>query len=158
MSHNGTGMQMRHQIFSFYDILHSNLNSKGTTMKSLLALLVLAATSGLVHAQTTPSISGNWKIHTVMVQESNSTCTFTQKEKELTGACEGDNGKFNITGKVEGDKVTWSFKTDYNGSPLTVSYEGKLESDSKMSGSASVAELSLDGDFTAVKDTETPAK
>lgn len=128
-------------------------------MKSTPALLVLAATTtGLVHAQTTPSINGKWKIDTVMAQESDSTCTFTQKETELTGACEGDNGKFNITGKVEGNKVTWSYKTDYNASPLTISYQGKLEFDSKMSGSTSVAEMSLDGDFTAVKDTERPAK
>jgi hypothetical protein len=127
-------------------------------MKSSLALLVLAATAGLVQAQTTPPVTGKWKIHTVMVQESDSTCTFAQKETELTGACEGDNGKFNITGKVEGSKVTWSYKTEYNGSPLTISYNGKLESDSKISGSTSVAEMSLDGDFTAVKDTETPAK
>jgi hypothetical protein len=127
-------------------------------MKPTLVLLVLAATSGLVHAQTAPSINGKWKIHTVMVQESDSTCTFTQKDKELTGACEGDKGKFNVTGKADGNKFTWSYKTDYNGSPLTISYDGKLGSDAKMSGSASVAEMSLDGDFTAVKDPETPAK
>jgi hypothetical protein len=133
-------------------------STKGITMKSTLALLVLAATAGLVHAQTTPAINGKWKIHTVMVQESDSTCTFTQKEAELTGACEGDNGKFSIAGDVEGNKVTWSYKTDYNGTPLTISYQGKLDSDSKMSGSTSVAEMSLDGDFTAVKNTETSGK
>jgi len=127
-------------------------------MKSLLALLVLAAAASLLQAQTTPSISGKWKIHTSMVQESDSTCTFTQAGTDLTGACEGDNGKFNIAGKVDGDKVTWSFKTDYNGMSLTVSYQGKLESDSKISGSSSVAEMSLDGDFTAVRDSATPAK
>jgi hypothetical protein len=127
-------------------------------MKSTLALLVLAATAGPVHAQTTSSINGKWKIHTLMVQESDSICTFAQKETELTGACEGDNGKLNITGKVEANKITWSYETDYNGSPLTISYQGKLDSDSKMSGSTSVAEMSLNGDFTAVKSTETPAK
>ena len=127
-------------------------------MKLTLALLVLAATSGLVQAQTAPSISGKWKIHTSMVQESDSTCTFTQAGTDLTGACEGDNGKFNIAGKVEGNTVSWSFKTDYNGTPLTVSYQGKLESDTKMSGSSSVAEMSLDGDFTAVRDSASPAK
>ena len=46
---------------------------------------------------------------------------------------EGDNGKFNITGKVDGNKVNWSFKTDYNGTPLTISYAGKLRWDSKIS-------------------------
>jgi len=127
-------------------------------MKFSLALIVLAATAGLSHAQTTPSITGTWKIHTVMVQESDSTCTFTQKETELTGACDGDNGKFNISGKVEGDKMTWSYKSDYNGTPLTISYYGKLESDSKIAGSTSVREMSLIGAFTAVKSPETSAK
>jgi len=31
--------------------------------------------------------------------------------------------------------------------PLTIAYQGKLESDSKMSGSTSVAEMSLDADL-----------
>jgi hypothetical protein len=127
-------------------------------MKSILALLVIGATAGLVQAQAAPSVTGKWKIHTVMVQESDSTCTFTQKGSDLTGACEGDNGKFDITGKVDGNKVTWSFKTDYNGNPLTVSYEGTLDADSKISGAAHVAEMSLDGDFTAVKDSAAAAK
>jgi hypothetical protein len=145
-------------LSSFCDVLRRNLNFEGKTMKSSLVLLVLAAAAGLVQAQATPSISGKWKIHTSMVQESDSTCTFTQAGTELTGACDGDNGKFNITGKVDGNKVTWSFKTDYNGSPLTVSYQGTLESDSKISGSSLVEEMSLGGDFTAVRDSETPAK
>jgi hypothetical protein len=127
-------------------------------MRSSLALLALAAAAGLVPAQTNPSISGKWKIHTSMVQQSDSTCTFTQSGPELIGACDGDNGKFNIAGKVDGNKVTWSFKTEYNGSPLTVSYQGTLESGSKISGSSFVEEMSLGGDFTAVRDSETPAK
>jgi len=127
-------------------------------MKLSLALLALLTASTLLGAQTTSSITGKWKVHTVMVQESDSTCTFTQKDTELTGTCEGDNGKNDITGKVDGNKVTWSFKTDYNGSPLTVSYEGKLDSDEKMAGAAHVAEMGLDGDFTAVKDAGAPAK
>lgn len=126
-------------------------------MKLALAFLALA-TAGLAQAQTAPSVTGKWKIHTAMVQESDSTCNFTQKDTDLTGTCEGDNGKFDVTGKVEGNKVTWSFKTDYNGNPLTVTYEGKLDSDSKMAGAAHVTEMSLDGDFTAVKDTDSSAK
>ena len=120
-------------------------------MKFALAVLILVASVGFVQAETT-SVSGKWKVRTVLVQESNSTCTFILKESKLTGTCESDNGKFDITGKVDGNKVSWSFKTEYNGSPLTVSYNGKLESDSKMAGTASVAEMSLDGEFTAVKD------
>ena len=126
-------------------------------MKIALTLFVFAA-AGLSHAQTPASVTGKWKIHTSMVQESDSTCNFTQKDAELTGECEGDNGKYNVTGKVEGNKVSWSFKTDYNGSPLTVSYDGTISSDGKMAGASHVAEMSLDGDFTAIKDTDSSAK
>jgi len=126
-------------------------------MKVALTLLAFAA-AGLAQAQTSASVTGKWKIHTVMVQESDSTCNFTQKDTELTGECEGDNGKFNIAGKVDGQKVSWSFKTDYNGSPLTVSYDGTVSPDGKLAGASHVAEMSLDGDFTAVKDTDSSAK
>lgn len=126
-------------------------------MKIAITLLAFAA-AGLAQAQTPASVTGKWKIHTSMVQESDSTCNFTQEDAKLTGECEGDNGKFNITGKVDGNKVTWSFKTDYNGSPLTVSYDGTMSPDGKLTGAAHVAEMSLDGDFTAVKDTDSPAK
>jgi len=126
-------------------------------MKIALTLVAFAA-AGLAPAQTPASVTGKWKIHTSMVQESDSTCNFTQKDAELTGECEGDNGKFSIAGKVDGNKVSWSFKTDYNGSPLTVSYDGTISPDGKLAGASHVAEMSLDGDFTAVKDTDSPAK
>ena len=121
-------------------------------MKSgAVALLLFSAT---VVAQTPAvSVAGKWKIHTSMFQESDSTCTFTQKGTDISGACEGDNGKFSAVGKVDGKKVTWSFKTEYNGSPLTVSYSGTLDTDSKMTGTTAVTEMSLDGQFTASKDT-----
>ena len=124
-------------------------------LRFVLAVLVAA---GVAQARTPSSLNGKWKIHTVMVQESDSTCTFTQTNSDLTGECEGDNGKYNVTGKVEGNKVSWSFKTDYNGSPLTVSYEGTISSDGKITGASHVAEMSLDGDFTAIKDTDASAK
>ena len=105
-----------------------------------------------------PTFNGKWKIHTVMVQETNSACTFTQRDFALTGECEGDNGKYSVTGKVEGKKVSWSFKTDYNGSPITVSYKGAISADAKIARASRVAEMSLDGDFTAIKNTDASAK
>jgi hypothetical protein len=152
-----SSIQLAQQVQIACDASHLNSHLKGIQMKTALTILAFAA-AGLAQAQTSASVTGKWKIHTVMVQESDSTCTFTQKDTVLTGACEGDNGKFDVSGKVDGNKVTWSYKTDYNGSPLTVSYEGKLDSDSKMTGAAHVAEMSLDGDFTAVKDTNSSAK
>lgn len=127
-------------------------------MKPTILLLFLASASCIAQAQATPSVSGVWKVHTNMMQESDSTCTFTLKDTDLSGTCEGDFGQAKITGKVDGKKAAWSFNTDYNGSKLTVTYVGELESDTRMSGSASVAEFGFDGNFTATKDIGTTAK
>jgi hypothetical protein len=58
-----------------------------------------------------------------------------------------------VTGKVDGNKITWSYKSEYEGTPLTVHYQGVIDAAAKISGSVNVPEFSADGDFTA-----TPAK
>lgn len=47
---------------------------------------------------------------------------------ELTGSCEGSRGKVEISGKVEGPDVSWMYKSEYEGSPLTVRFKWKPES------------------------------
>lgn len=99
------------------------------------------------------SLSGKWEVYqNISGNESRQTCTFTQDAGELTGTCETANGKVQIAGKVKDTKVTWSFKSEYNGTPLTVNYNGSIESN-KISGIVAVPEFSVDGDFSA-----TPAK
>ncbi|MGA8939100.1 MAG: hypothetical protein WB439_08045, partial [Acidobacteriaceae bacterium] len=88
------------------------------------------------------SIAGN---------DTESDCTFAQKDADLTGSCTTDQGAVTITGKVDGRKITWSYKSEYNGSPLTVTHEGALGTDNKITGTASVPEYSVDGDFTATQ-------
>lgn len=40
------------------------------------------------------------------------------------------------------------YKSEYNGSPLTVKYDGALQSN-KITGTVNVEEYGVDGDFTA---------
>ena len=55
-------------------------------------------------------------------------CILTQTDNDLTGTCKTAEGKdAKASGKVDGDKITWSFDSDYNGTPLTIKYEGKLD-------------------------------
>src|ERR1700691_2871580 len=115
---------------SFRSSHGTNSPKRGNSMKPTILLLLLASASCIAQAQATPSVSGVWKVHTNMMQESDSTCTFTLKDTDLSGTCEGDFGQAKISGKVDGKKAAWSFNTDYNGSKLTVSYVGELESDS----------------------------
>jgi hypothetical protein len=127
---------------------------KDKTMKTLFlsALLVSGAFTSM--AADNPSLTGKWKIHqSVAGNDSDSDCTFTQNDDGLSGSCTADSGSGQIAGKVEGTKVSFSYETQYNGSPLTVKYMGTLDSAGKITGSVVVEEFSVDGDFTA-----TPAK
>lgn len=121
-------------------------------MKTLLLSCLLASVAALASAADLPSLSGKWQVHnSVSGNESDQTCTFTQKDSDLTGSCSSDNGPVTISGKVNGKKVTWTYKSEYNGSPLTVAYEGTIESPTKITGSINVPEYSADGDFTATQ-------
>lgn len=125
----------------------AHLPGKAFPLKTLLLLISAAA---LITAANNPSLSGKWQVHnSIAGNESDQACTFTQKDNDLSGTCSSENGNVNITGKVDGKKVTWTYKSDYNGSPLTVNYEGTVNSDNKISGSVNVPEFSADGDFTA---------
>jgi hypothetical protein len=120
----------------------------------LKTLLLLVSAAALATAADNAPLSGKWQIHnSIAGNESDQACTFTQKDSDLSGTCTSDNGNVNVTGKIDGKKVTWTYKSEYNGSPLTVNYEGTVNSDNKISGSVSVPEFSADGDFTA-----TPSK
>lgn len=124
----------------------------------LAAFVVMACVYGAVAADK-PSVAGNWQVHSVISgTESDVSCSFTQKETELTGTCLTDQGvKAPVTGKVDGSKVTWSYKSEYQGTPLTVNHEGTLEG-AKITGTVSVPEFSVDGEFTATQAAATPAK
>jgi hypothetical protein len=121
--------------------------------KLLLSALLLSATVTCIAADNV-SLTGKWKIHqSVMGNDSDSICTFTQKDNDLTGICTADQGTGKFTGKVDGNKVSWTYETEYNGSPLTVKYAGTLDSTGNIAGSVNVEQFGAEGDFTA-----TPAK
>ena len=52
--------------------------------------------------------------------------------------------------KWNGTKITWSYDSEYEGTPLTVKYSGTIDSAAaKLSGAVSVEQFGVDGDFTA---------
>lgn len=119
-------------------------------MKRVLLSILFAAAATLVFAADAPSLNGNWKVHVTIGNYDNEiACSFTQKGQGLTGNCSTDSGSpAPLTGTVSENKVTWTYKTDYNG-PITVNYQGTLDSATKMSGTVSVPEIGADGNFTA---------
>lgn len=105
-------------------------------------------------AADVPALSGSWQVHIVIGSYDNViTCNFTQKAEALSGTCgTPDNGTAPVTGTVTETKVTWSYKTQYQGGPVTPTYQGTVDSSStptKMTGTVDVPELGADGDFTA---------
>lgn len=119
-------------------------------MKPNILAALLLLTAAFAAAQDPVSLTGKWQVQmSIAGNESTQSCTITQTGADLSGACESTSGSVKFTGKVEGRKATWSYKSEYNGSPLTVSHEGTIESAEKISGTVSVPEYSVDGTFTA---------
>lgn len=120
-------------------------------MKTTMALLLLVAFGAFVHAQDSCSVSGKWTVHgSIAGNDSDMNCDFTQNNNGLTGACTADQGNLKIAGKTDGAKITWSYSSEYNGSPLTVKYVGTCAGD-KITGTVSVEQFGVDGDFTATR-------
>jgi hypothetical protein len=69
---------------------------------------------------------------------------------DLAGFCGVTQGDAKITGKVDGEKVIWSYNVDYNGSKLTMKYEGTLDA-GKINGAVTVAPFGVGGNFTATQ-------
>jgi hypothetical protein len=121
----------------------------------LISLLISPLISALVPvallAVQPASVSGKWKVSAnIAGTASELTCTFAQKEAELSGTCAGDQAQLAVTGKVDNKTVTWQFNTMWEGQTLTVIYSGTIEAD-KISGGVDVQPLGVAGEFTATK-------
>ena len=116
---------------------------------TLLALALVA--TGTLQAPPS-SVGGTWTVSAnISGNASEQSCTFTQKDADLTGSCKSDRGSVTIAGKVEAKTVSWQFDTPYEGQTLTVYYSGTLESPEKISGSVNVQPMNVGGEFTATK-------
>jgi hypothetical protein len=116
-----------------------------------LGLLAIVALPIVVTAQP-PSVAGKWEVNaTVGGTATYSECNFTQKDADLTGSCEGDQGPKEITGKVDGKSVSWQLNAQWEGQTLTVYYKGSLQSPEKITGTVDVQPLSVTGEFTATR-------
>jgi hypothetical protein len=122
-------------------------------MTLIPSLLVFAATSGL--AAGAPNLTGQWTIHnSIAGNESDQECKIVQTETKLSGTCKGTEKEVQITGNVDGNKVTWKYDSEYNGSPLTLTYTGTLDDSGKIAGNVEVSPFSVTGDFTAAPSKE----
>jgi hypothetical protein len=121
-------------------------------MKSLLMSLLIASAALASSAADAPSVAGDWQVHLTIGDYDNTiTCSFVQKDQMLSGKCNTTSGPSDVTGKISGNKVSWSYQTDYQTIPITVVYDGVLDSDHKIAGTVGIPKVSADGSFTATQ-------
>lgn len=97
-----------------------------------------------------PGLSGQWSVHNrIAGNESDQECKFVQTDDKLTGTCKSNDKEVQITGSLDGRKITWTYESDYNGSPLTLTYTATLGDSEKIAGSVEVEPFGVKGDFTA---------
>lgn len=119
------------------------------------ALLALASTA---FAATLPSLSGQWAVHSsVDGNEHDQVCTFVQADNKLTGSCKSEDKTHPLIGTVDGANIMWTYDSEYNGTPITLTYTATLTGAPNFSGSVDVDPFGVSGDFTATPYTE-PAR
>jgi hypothetical protein len=116
----------------------------------VLAVLAILAAATASFAED--AVGGKWQIHQSIVgNESDLACTFTQNGEEVAGTCASTAGELKLTGKISQNKISWIIKSEYNGTPLTMKYSGTLASATKMTGTVSVDPYGAEGEFTATQ-------
>jgi len=81
------------------------------------------------------------------------TCSLVEADMKLTGTCTDEMKRpHGLAGTKKDNTVSWSFATDYEGSPITVTMVGVLdEAGVKMAGVIGVDPMGVDGTFSATR-------
>jgi hypothetical protein len=112
----------------------------------------LLASAAILAQAADDALSGKWQISmSIGGTDREQSCTFAQKDKELTGTCNTDRGIVQINGKVDEKNVAWKYQPEYNGSPLTVSFKGTMDSATSIKGRVAAEEFGVEGEFTATQ-------
>jgi opacity protein-like surface antigen len=119
-------------------------------MKKFLAASALLL-AGSAFAAAAPNLTGEWNIHNnIAGNESDQSCKFVLADNKLTGTCKSPEDKdISIAGTIDGNKLTWQYESEYNGTPLTLTYTATLDDSGKIAGSVEVQPFGVTGDFTA---------
>lgn len=114
-------------------------------MKMVLTLLAVSALPAAA-----ADISGSWKLdgHIENVSISR-VCTLQQTDHKLAGKCTNATNEVVLAGDVDGNKVVWKYDVMYEGTKMTLTFNGTLDSANAMKGS--IETMGAKGDFTATR-------
>jgi hypothetical protein len=107
-----------------------------------------STSAAITAAGPTASVAGNWHLHsTVSGNDYDSDCVLTQTDKTIAGSCKNEQGEVKITGSVDGPKVTLKIDSEYQGTPINLTYTGAFDAKGKLSGTVDVQPFDVSGDF-----------
>jgi hypothetical protein len=119
-------------------------------MRMSLLFIMFMAIAVDAAAADIPSLAGKWAVHmNIAGNEADLSCTFSQKENELSGNCTGDQASGPIKGAIEGSKAKWTMQNEKNNT--AIEYDGTVGSDGKITGKNNVPQYSVGGDFSATR-------
>lgn len=106
------------------------------TVRLVLLGFAFALASTSVWAQSSPAL-GTWDLTTISPEgETKSTVVISEEGGKLKAVGKSPRGERPYESiSVEGNKITLVITISYNGSPMTITYTGKIDA-SKMDGEA----------------------
>jgi hypothetical protein len=113
----------------------------------------LLLTGGLaILPASAADLTGDWHITgEISGNALDSKCGFKQDTAKLTGVCKTAEGaEHPFAGEVKEESVVFHYDVDYQGTTYTLTYTGKLESETAMKGDVEAGGAS--GTFTAKKE------
>jgi hypothetical protein len=120
-------------------------------MKVMRAIAIVLSSAATVSPQGSKiDVTGKWTF-TVQTDAGSGTPTVTLKQdgEKLTGHYSSQNlGEAELSGTVKGQEIKFTFNADAQGTSLTVTYTGTIESKDSMKGSVDLGGLAQ-GTFTA---------
>ncbi|REJ78476.1 MAG: hypothetical protein DWQ47_03215 [Acidobacteria bacterium] len=123
--------------------------------KQVLGTFLILILSVFLVMGSFDGVSGSWKVSgNVSGNAINQDCIIEQKEDKISGTCKWDGQPdAKITGTVNDKKVVWKFDMTYNGSPITLVFEGTMDDAiSNIEGKVKVDPYGIEGEFTAKKE------
>jgi hypothetical protein len=117
-------------------------------MYAVLAIVLLASLTIVAQAKT--DVTGKWLFNVQTDAGTGTpTVTFKQDGEKLTGHYSSQTfGEVDFTGSVKGSDIKFSFTADAQGTSLTVTYTGTIESKDSLKGTVDLGGLAQ-GTFTA---------
>jgi hypothetical protein len=113
-----------------------------------IALLALSIPALAADAKLT----GDWKmVSDIAGTTRTSACKFTQDGDKVEGVCKREDHTTNLTGTITDRSVHLTAKTDYEGTPIDLTYGAKFSDDKTIEGTVDVQPMDVQGTFTLTK-------